>query len=426
MSARKTTLGNGLRVVTESIPWATSVSIGFWIGVGSRDEGPGEAGYAHMVEHMLFKGTDGRSARDIAEAMDRTGGHMNAFTTKETTCLHCRVLDEHMPMAMALLADMLLRSTFAPEDIARERAVILEEINQVEDAPEDLVHDLFDKQLFGDHPLAGPVLGDAATVARAERSDLLRFVGRHYRPDNVVLAVAGKVEHEEAVEMAERLLGSWRGSPEPAPTPGRRLQDVNYRADRVHFDKDGEQVHLCIGVPAFRRGDSHRYALDVLDAIFGGGMSSRLFQKLREDKGLVYSTYSFNAAYTDAGLFGGYAAAGPERAEQVLSLMQQEVAALGRGDIGEEEVARARQQIVGAVLLGWENVATRMGMMAGAELAGEPYLSATELGVRYKAVTLEDVKAVAARLLGEREMTVAVLGPGAKRRRPTRLVEAIG
>lgn len=425
MSARKTTLANGVRVVTESIPWATSVSIGFWIGVGSRDEGPDEAGFAHMVEHMLFKGTSSRSARDIAEAMDGTGGHMNAFTTKEATCLHCRVLREHMPMAMDLLADMLLHSTFSSEDIARERAVILEEINQVEDTPEDLVHDLFDKQLFGEHPLAAPVLGTAASVGRAERDDLLRFVGSHYRPDNVVVALAGNVRHEEAVAAAEKLLGGWKGVVAEGGRGSRRRQ-WQYRPERVFFDKDGEQVHLCVGVPALRRGEPGRYALDVLDAIVGGGMSSRLFQQLREEKGLVYSTYSFSAAYVDAGLFGCYAATGPERAEQVLALIQEEVEALGRGDVSEDEVVRAKRQIKGGVLLGWENVSTRMGMLAAAEMADEPYLDAEQLGARYDAVTLEDVRRVAARLFADGRTTVAVLGPRTKQRSRTRLVEAIG
>lgn len=424
---RKTVLANGVRVVTETIPWATSVSIGFWIGSGSRDERATEAGYAHMVEHMLFKGTATRTARQIAELMDKTGGHLNAFTTKESTCYHCRVLDRHMPLAMELLADMLLHSTFAAPELDRERVVILEEISQVEDAPEDLIHDLFDQHVFGSHPLAAPVLGTSASVAAAGRDDLLRFVNRHYRPSNLVVALAGNVAHDDAVAVAERLLGGWRERAVPTVSDAsRQTIPVQYEPGRVSFDKDGEQVHLCVGGPGLRRDDSDRYALDLLDTLFGGGMSSRLFQQLREDRGLVYSTYSFSADYFDTGLFGCYAATGPERAEQVLELMLHEVELLRRGDIDEAEVERAKEQIKGGLLLGWENTGTRMGMLAGAELAGEPYLSAEQLATRFDAVDVADVRRVAERLLAPSAISVVSLGPAAKKRHRRRLAEAIG
>lgn len=423
----KTVLDNGVRVVTEHIPWATSVSIGFWIGSGSRDEGPAEAGYAHLVEHMMFKGTSTRSARDIAEAMDRTGGHLNAFTTKETTCYHCRVLHHHMPLALHLLADMLLYSTFHPTELAREKTVILEEIKQVEDDPEDLVHDLFDGRVFRAHPLAASVLGTRDSVAGATREDVLRFVGAQYRPDNIVVAVAGNVRHEDVVNVTASVLDDWAGSGRaPQPPALLRTAPTGYEADRTVIDKDGEQIHLCVGVPGRSRYDADRYALDLLDTVVGGGMSSRLFQQLREKKGLVYSTYSFSADYSDAGLFGCYAASGPERADEVLQLMLAELEAIRGGDVKEAEIERAKEQLKGALLLGWENTGTRMAMLADATLAGEPYASADELSARYDAVTVDDVRRIAGELLKPEAVSIVALGPASKGRRKQNFLEAIG
>lgn len=377
----------------------------------------------------MFKGTVRRTARDIAEAMDATGGQLNAFTTKETTCYHCRVLDEHLPVAMELLADMLLHSTFRPAELARERAVILEEISAVEDTPEDLIHDLFDQHLFGKHPLAAPVLGTSASVTGAERDDLLQFVADHYRATNLVIAAAGNVQHEDVVALAERLFGQLPGGPAAGTAYNfdiRPLVPLAYVPGRSVFDKDGEQVHVCVGAPGLHRDDPDRYALDLLDTLLGGGMSSRLFQQLREEQGLVYSTYSFSAGYSDTGLFGCYAGTRPDRAERVLQVMLDELDQIYAGNITTAEVDRAREQVKGGLLLSLESTGARMGRLAGAELAGEQYLNADELRARFDAVTPDDVRRVAAELLAPARLSVVALGPVPAPWRTAKALEAIG
>lgn len=424
---QKTVLANGVRVVTEHLPWVRSVSVGCWLGSGSRDETPMQSGFAHIVEHMMFKGTTERTARDIAETMDATGGQLNAFTTKETTCYHCRVLDEHMPVAMELLADMLLHSTFQPEELARERTVILEEISLVEDTPEDLIHDLFDRQLFGTHPLALPVLGTSASVAGAQRDDLLHFVKTHYRAPNLVIAAVGNVAHRDVVDAAERLFGKFadiHGG--VADNAGRRAVPLAYAPGRGVFGKEGEQVHLCVGAPGLRRDDPDRYALDILDTLFGGGMSSRLFQQLREEKGLVYSTYSFSAGYSDTGLFGCYAGTSPDRAEQVLELMLTELEHIYAGNVTEAEVERAKEQVKGSLLLSLESTGARMGRLAGSELASEQYLDAEQLSARFDEVSADDVRRVAARLLAPTRLSMVALGPVPANWHSDNEMEAIG
>lgn len=424
MLPQKTVLPNGVRIVTERLPWVRSVSVGCWFGTGSRDEAPGESGYAHIVEHMMFKGTATRTARDIAETVDSIGGQLNAFTTKETTCYHCRVLDEHLPVAMELLADMLLQSAFHPAELERERTVILEEIRAVDDTPEDLIHDLFDQQLFGTHPLARPVLGTSASVTAVKRDELLEFVRRHYRPDNLVIAAVGNVSHEKVVSLVQRSFGAWGGG--VCGHEEKREQSLHYVPRRGALRRNGEQVHLCIGVPALRRDHPDRYALDVLDMLLGGGMSSRLFQKLREEKGLVYSTYSFTAGYSDTGLFGCYAGTAPDRAEEVLQLTLEELASVQRGNLSEVEIDRAKAQVKGNLLLGLESTGARMGRLAAAELSAEPYLSPEELGARFDEVTTGDVARVAAELLHPSRLSVVALGPVPAGWQHTTALEAIG
>lgn len=409
----KTVLANGVRVVSEYVPGVRSVSVGCWFPAGSRDERPGEDGLAHLVEHMMFKGTAHRSARDIAEAIDATGGQLNAFTTKEATSYYARVLDQHLPLALDLLADMLQHSVFAEDELAREKEVILEEIGMVEDTPEDLIHDLFEACLFGDHPLARTVLGTREGLLRLGRSDVLRFVETHYTPENMVIAAAGSVQHDELVRLVEKLFRR------PAGTgPVERVRrPVPYAPRQVVVPKDTEQVHICVGAPALVRTDPRRFALDLLDIIVGGGSSSRLFQQLREERGLVYSTYSFSAAYTDAGVFGVYAATRPERAGEVLDVIYRELAELAAGRIRPEEVDRAREQAKGSLMLALESTATRAGRLAGAELFDEPYLQPEELIDRLDRVTVDDVRRLAGELLAEQRLSVVKLGPAVQRRR---------
>lgn len=418
----KTILSNGVRVITEYVPGVRSVSVGCWLSVGSRDESATEGGLAHFVEHMMFKGTASRTARDIAETMDATGGHLNAFTTKESTAYHSRVLDQHMPIALDLMADMLLNSTFAADEIAREKEVVLEEIGLVEDTPEDLVHELFDAHVFGDHPLARSVLGSRELVHRFTRDDVVRFVDVHYTPAKLVIAAAGNVTHAHVVAEAERLFGCVQGE---APSV-RANRTPDYTPRRISVSKDGEQVHINIGAPGLRRSDERRYALELLDIVVGGGMSSRLFQELRENRGLVYSTYSYSTTYTDTGVFGVYAATRPERAEEVIALIEKELAAIAVGALTAEEINRAREQAKGSLTLAMESATSRMGRLAGTELWGEQYLSPEDLIRRLDRVTVDDVAEVAAELLQPGRLSVVTLGPMPERQRAATALEAIG
>lgn len=409
----KTILANGVRVVTEYVPGVRSVSVGCWFPVGSRDERAGEDGLAHLVEHMMFKGTERRSARDIAEIMDATGGQLNAFTTKEATSYYARVLDQHAPLALDLLADMLQNSIFSEEELAREKEVILEEIGMAQDTPEDLIHDLFDAHFFGDHPLAKPVLGTREAVLGHTRDDIVRFVETHYTPENMVVAAAGSVSHDELVRLVERMFRKPGGR-----GPFRRVgQPAAYVPRTATVAKDTEQVHICVGAPGVVRSDDRRFALDLLDIIVGGGMSSRLFQQLRENRGLVYATYSFSTSYTDAGVFGVYAATRPGRAHAVLEVVYDELAAVAAGNITDDEVDRAREQAKGSLMLALESTAARVGRLAGAELFNEPYLQPEELMARFDRVTTDDVRELAAELLAVPRLSVVQLGPAARLRR---------
>lgn len=405
---QKTVMPNGIRIVTEFVPGVRSATIGCWLGVGSREETPSQLGYAHVAEHMMFKGTATRTARDIAETMDATGGHLNAFTSKEITAYYARVLDEHVPLALELLADMLLNSRFDAEELARERQVILEEIMLIEDSPEDFVHDAFDEALFGTHPLARSVLGNRESVARCTREALLRFVKTHYNPHNVVIAAAGNVQHDAFVAQVAPLFAPLQAD-EPPRTNGAARHAYEPRRTFIH--KDTEQVHLCVGAPGLRRGHPDRFALMLLDAVLGGGMSSRLFQELRETRGLVYATYSYTASYRDTGVFGVYAGTGPHRTEEVLDLINAQLDELYRGRITKAELARAREQLKGSTMLGLENTSARMSRLATAELWGEPYLSPEQLIEHVEAVTLADVQRVAAKLLAPEKLTTVALGP---------------
>ncbi len=418
---KKAVLPNGIRVVSERVPGVRSVAVGVWVDAGSRDEAPAQSGIAHFVEHMLFKGTRRRSARDIAEAIDATGGQLNAFTTKETTCYYARVLDEHLPLAMDILADMLFEAAFRPEDLLRERDVILEEIRLAEDTPEDLVHDVFEKALFGAHPLSRPVLGTARTVSGCTRQDLVRFVQAHYVPAQLVIAAAGNVVHDTLVDMAARLFDV------PArDAVGRGTVALDYRPTHALVEKDCEQVHICMGAPSLPRRHPQRFALHLLDTLLGGGMSSRLFQELRENRGLVYSTYSYHSGYRETGVFGVYAGTSPDKAAEVLELIRAEIGAVHRGEITEGELDRAKEQAKGALVMSLENTTARMSRLGRAELDAQPYLSPRQLMRRIDAVTLEEVRCLAAELLPPDRLTTVALGAIPNSLRHETLAEAVG
>ncbi|MBE3578186.1 MAG: insulinase family protein [Limnochordales bacterium] len=409
---QKTVLPNGIRVISESIPYLRSFTVGFFYRVGSQDELPEENGLSHALEHLMFKGTPSRTARQIAEAFDAIGGQLNAFTTREYTCYYARGLDEYLPVSLEIMADMLLNANFPNEEVEKEKAVILEEIKMYDDEPEEVVHDFFLQTIWRGHPLGQTILGPAANVAGFTREQVVDFKERWYTADRLVVAAVGRVDHQQLVERIAELFGSLRRGALPAAPalPVADLAKVTYRRRRTG------QVHLVLGAPAYARNDPRRFALFLLDTALGGGMSSRLFQGLREERGLVYNTYSFYSAFDEVGLVGAYAATAPERSLQVVDLMWAEFARVAREGLSPDELERARSQVKGNYVLALENPGNRMSEAARAELFdGRPW-DPDEMLRGISQVTLEEVRAVAAELFRPERFTLVGLGPAAGER----------
>ena len=402
----KTVLSNGVRVVTESIPYVRSVTAGFWLKVGSRNEEAHQLGMSHMIEHMMFKGTSHHSAREIAETIDATGGQLNAFTDKERTCYYGRVPDEHWALLIDVLADMLCNSVFDRQEIDKEKGVILEEIRMYEDSPDELAHEALTENLLQPHPVARSVLGTPKSVQSFHREDLLAYVDEHYVPSNLVVSVVGNIQHHEVVELVARHLSALTGAP-----PMRQGVPVPRGCGKSIRTKATEQTHICLGVPGFSRKDKDKYVLHVLDTALGGGMSSRLFQSLREEKGLVYSTYSYHSCYEDVGMVAVYAGTSPGNATHVIDLITEECQRVAAEGLLQEELDRAKEQLKGSLLLSLENLAARMNRLAKAELYEERLLTPEELVARIDAVSPEDIVRVGRRLFAETPFSLAVVGP---------------
>ncbi|MEU2595648.1 pitrilysin family protein, partial [Streptomyces albidoflavus] len=350
-TVRRTTLPGGLRVVTETLPSVRSATFGIWVNVGSRDETPTLNGATHYLEHLLFKGTAKRSALDISAAVDAVGGEMNAFTAKEYTCYYARVLDTDLPLAIDVVCDMLTGSLIAPEDVDAERGVILEEIAMTEDDPGDCVHDLFAHTMLGDTPLGRPVLGTVDTINALGRDQIARFYKRHYDPTRLVVAAAGNVDHARVVRQVraafDRAGALERTDAEPtAPRAGSRTLRANGKIEVVN--RRTEQAHVILGMPGLARTDDRRWAMSVLNAALGGGMSSRLFQEVREKRGLAYSVYSYTSGFADCGLFGVYAGCRPSQVDDVLRICRDELDAVAGGGLSDDEVSRAIGQLAGS------------------------------------------------------------------------------
>ncbi len=408
---RKTVLPGGLRVVTEHVPGVRSASVGVWVGVGSRDEGPTVAGAAHFLEHLLFKATPTRSALDIAEAMDAVGGELNAFTAKEQTCYYAHVIDEDLPLAVDLVSDVVLRGLCRAEDVSVERQVVLEEICMRDDDPEDMVGDAFLTALFGDHPIGRPVIGSVETIESMQAHQLRSFHLRRYRPDRMVVAVAGNIEHDHVVELVYRAFADRLDSgQEPAPRrEGKFRPRTNPELLRIH--RDSEQAHLVFGTRAFGRHEGEkRWPLSVLNTVLGGGLSSRLFQRIREERGLAYSVYSSVDTFADTGAFSVYIGCQPENLGRVATLARgvlEEVAANG---ITDAECARAKGSLRGGLVLGLEDSGSRMNRIGRSELSYGNHRSVSETLARIDEVTTAEVSKIAAALLS-RPYGVAVAGP---------------
>ena len=400
------TLENGLRIVVEEIPLLRSVSLGLWIGQGSRHEADDQAGLSHFIEHLLFKGTARRSCQEIAEAIDGMGGNLDAFTGREFTSYITKVLDDHFDDALALLAELMLEPRFDAEDIELEREVVLEEIKMVQDSPEEQVHELFIESFYGGHPLGRSILGRRETVSSFDTKVVRDFFERNYRPERMLLSVAGNVRAGDVIEAARKQLGGMeRGDgPPPESTPG-HVPGLHVREREAV-----EQVHLLIGANAFGKRDKRRYEFDTLNAYLGGSVSSRLFQNVRERLGLAYAIHSFTNTYADCGLLAVYAATGHDRAGKLLDVIFDELEAVTRGEIETKHVERAKTLIKGDVMLGLENSANRMAFLARQMIYFGTARRMDEVLERLEAVTAESVTEVAADILKGTPITLAAVG----------------
>ncbi|HWM36225.1 MAG TPA: pitrilysin family protein [Streptomyces sp.] len=413
---RKTVLPGGLRVITETVPSVRSATFGIWAHVGSRDETPALNGATHYLEHVLFKGTERRSALEISSALDAVGGEMNAFTSKEFTCYYARVLDADLPLAIDVVGDMLTSSVLDPAEVESERGVILEEIAMTEDDPGDCVHDLFAHTMFGDSPLGRPVLGTVETVNSLTRDRIASFYRQHYDPPHLVVAAAGNLDHDTVVEQVrtafDRAGALSRTTTEAAEPVGPRTGEHPLRAHgRVELsDRRTEQAHLVLGLPGVSRNDDRRWALGVLSAALGGGMSSRLFQEIREKRGLAYSTYSYTSGFADCGLFGVYAGCRPSQVSDVLKICRDELDQAARHGLPDDELQRAVGQLTGSTVLGLEDTGALMHRLGKSELCWGEQLSVDDMLAKISAVTPDDVRAVARDVLDQRP-SLSVIGP---------------
>jgi len=402
---QRTQLDNGLRVITEAMPGVPSVTLGIWVENGSRFERAEQAGISHYLEHLFFKGTQRRTAAQIAEEFDAVGGVLNAFTGKEYTCYYGKVLAEHLPVAEDILADIFLHSNFDPEEIERERTVVLQEIMQVEDTPDDYVHDLFNLRYWPGHPLSFPVCGRVETVQGFAQRDFLDFIAARYRPDRVIISAAGNLEHARIVEWAQREFGGLHGRAEviSAQAPvAQRLVDC--------IEKSLEQVHVCMGTPGISQTSEERYAAYLLNTALGGGMSSRLFQEVREKRGRAYTVYSFLSSYRDAGYLGIYVGTSAEWVREVVAIILAELKQLARDGLRPAELARVKNQLKGNMLLGLETSDNRMSRIAKNEIYFGADLTPQEVARRIDAATPDEIIALAQRLFRTDEMAITLLG----------------
>jgi predicted Zn-dependent peptidase len=400
------TFPSGLRLVTESMPHVRSVTVGVWLTRGSRHESDAEGGVAHFVEHMLFKGTTSRSARDIAQVVDGIGGQLDAFTAKEYASYYIKVLDEHLDVAIDLLSDMLLRPALAPDDVVKEQGVILEEIKMVEDAPDDLVHEVLTGHFWPGHPLGRPILGTPATVTSFDAPGLRDYFQRTYLAPNLVVAAAGRFDHARLRDLVGRAFEPLpsalppNGTHPPSVTPG-----ITFRRKPI------EQAHLCLGTPAYHQTHDDRHALFVLNTILGGSMSSRLFQHIREERGLAYAVYSGLTTYSDAGMLTVYAGCAADRVREVVDLTMAELQALRDSAVPGDELARAKDHLKGSLMLNLESTSSRMSHLARQHIQFGRYFTLDEILAEIDRVTAADVQRVAAELFRNGGLAASVVGP---------------
>ena len=390
MNFDQITLKNGLRIIGERIPHFRSVSVGFWVGSGSQYETPDEAGLSHFLEHMVFKGTEKRTTRQIAEEMDKVGGQLNAFTSKECTCFYAKVVDEHLPLAMDVLSDLVTAPIFAPAELEKEKGVVIEEINMSADDPEDSVHELLMLANYGDQPVARPILGTEEKIAAYSSEDLRAYWKKMYRPQNTVLALAGNYDWNAVVALAEKLLDKWS----PDAFESRACTTNSVPVTLLTKEKDIEQIHICLGFPALPIGDERSYELSLFNSVFGGAMSSRLFQKIREERGAAYTVYSYPNAYTDSGMLSVYAGTNPDAAEEVYGLLLGEAKKLASEGMTRDEFMMAREQLKAGYILGLESTSARMQSLGRRLLLLGNTRTETEVIDRVNAIDFDSTNAL--------------------------------
>jgi predicted Zn-dependent peptidase len=399
-------LSSGIQLLTESMPHVRSISLGIWLLRGSRHESDDQSGIAHFVEHMLFKGTANRTAQQIAQEIDSIGGQLDAFTAKEYAGYYIKVLDEHLPTAVDLLSDMILRPAFGEDEILREQGVILEEIKMVEDAPDDLVHEIFAQQFWPKHPLGRPILGTPATVSSFGAAGLRAYFDGTYVAPRMLVAAAGNIRHEQLRDLIERMF-----APVPAASGESISEPPDAAAGSAYRQKDIEQSHVCLGVPAYHQAHQDRHALYVLNTILGGSMSSRLFQHIREDRGLAYAVFSTLTTYSDAGVISIYAGCASDRVPEVVDLALAELRGLREVPVPAEELRRAKDHLKGSLVLNLESTSSRMSNLARQHMFFGRYFTLDELTAAIEAVTTDDVQRVAHELFADQSLTTTVVGP---------------
>ena len=406
MFYQKEELANGVRILTQRVSHVRSVALGIWVDVGSRDESDSTAGISHYIEHMLFKGTMNRTAKQIAEELDAVGGQLNAFTTKEYTCYYAKVLDEHFDLAVNILTDMLFNSKFDEQDVEREKNVILEEIKMYEDAPDELVHDMFAKTIWSGHPLGRPIIGTTETVSSFTYKDLRSYMAQNYIANRMVISVAGNIEHQQVVDKLKPIFEKMPGNEFK-----RQLVKPTHSSELNCRNKETEQVHMVIGTPGLRLEDDDVYIVQVINTVLGGGLSSRLFQEIREQRGLVYSVYSYHSSYYDTGIFGVYAGLSKQNVGQVMELIFKEIKDIKNKGISGEELQRAKDQLKGNLLLSLESVNTHMSRLGKSELYLKKVYKPEEIVERLNKITIEDIHRMASSLFQPEKFSMAAIGP---------------
>ncbi len=402
---KKTVLNNRIRVISEKIGSVRSVSIGFWADVGSRDEKEQEKGISHFIEHMTFKGTKKRSPREIAQSLESLGGHLNAFTSREQTCYYAKILDEHLPIAVDVIADIITNPLFDPADVEKEKKVISEEIKDVQDSPGDLIHDLFADTLWQNHPLGQPIMGSIPSISKFTQNNLFNFMHHYYTPDKIVIAASGNVNHSELVSLIEDKFHLKKTQSNSHNRVAPKLKDNVQVVKRVTA-----QTHVCLGVTSYPFDHPLRHEILILNNILGGGMSSRLFQSIRENSGMAYSIYSFIDFFVDSGVVGVYLGTSPKQVVESLNLVLKEIAAIKKGKFTKNELYHAKSQLKGNLMLGLESTSSRMNRLARHELFLNKYVSLDETIKAINRVKEKDVQDVARDLFRGDKLNLTVLG----------------